>query len=506
MPTRITLPVDNGLFASPDGAVSNQLVTNLMPYVPQAPGAAVSGALVPTWGTVSWTDGNLDEVEKFPCFVVQETLYQIRESGSDGQIWQVDFNGTQTLKATLSGDTIDFDEFSTVAYTAFEGTNVVVITERGGDSFEWEMSGSSITKITDSVFQDYQADDGGVLSVVSGDGYFIFCTKRDVFISKNISEWSGSILEFNALDYAQAEHKPDLNEKLAWYRGQLRVFGQRTIETWANVGGADFPFQRISGATIEKGLANDNADTLVEVDDSLIWVGGGRNETPAVWQLQGGQVRRLSNLYIEADIKFGSGKGIGFRYNGRSFYGISPGRASGKWVLDLTNTSQKGYPVWFKWSIDRYNTASVYGRVYIEGRYRLDEETFTNTYDSLGTGASDTTTTPQRQFTSAYLSDQANDVYVSRVELQMKNGTGLASGADADTSPTVQMEVSDDQGRTWKDFGSRKIGASGATRTKVVWNRGCGASPNYRLFRFTTNTAAETVFLNIALDIERAYH
>ena len=87
----------------------------------------------------------------------------------------------------------------------------------------------------------------------------------------------------------------------------------------------------------------------------------------------------------------------------------------------------------------------------------------------------------------------------------MKNATADPnSSSEADRNPTVKMEVSDDQGRSWTDFGSRSIGKSGKTRTQVVWNRGCGRAPNYRLFRFTTENSIETVFLDLVLDIERS--
>ncbi len=513
MPKRVTLPVTIGMSTSPDGAVSNSLVKNLMPYVPDAPGASTTGALVPVFGIENWDD----DIGRGWAFEAGGVLYQLRNSGGDAFIYSIDPSaGTETQVATLGSDTISIGAGDSIAYASYEGKDIVVLCERGGDSFEFDIGGATITKITDAVFTGYQADPGGVLSVVSGDGYFIFCTKRNVFISKNISEWSATALEFNALDFADAEYKPDLNVTLKWYNGQLRVFGEHTIETWANIGGADFPFQRIPGATIEKGLGVANESSIQEVDNSLIWGGNGQNETTSIWQLTSGSVRRISNAYIEQAInnegledgEADVSDSMSFRFNGRSYYGVRVPGLSDWSVIDLTASSIQGYPVWFQWDIsnDSRNFVSYRGNVYLSGRYRLNNTVYTETDNALWPSGSETETTPERQFTSGYLFDQMHDVYVPRVELQMKVGTGLASGSEANTNPTVQMEVSDDFGITWLDFGSRPIGTSGSGRAKVVWSRGCGASPSHRLFRFTTNTATETVFLNVVLDVEGAVH
>ena len=513
---RLILPVDNGAFQSPDKAGSLSECINLMPYTSETRGASSSGQLSPVDGLAIWNTAIPDRTFTFE---IKGDIYGCWNNS----IYQLDYDGNPTLVAT---------GFSTVTFTdtttwGFNGEVVCFCFPEYNESYFWDISLSTVSKITDVVFAGYEAQDGGVLAVTSIDGYFVYCTKQDVFKSSLVSAPDKGT-GFDALDYAQAEFSPDTNVTVGHLHGELYVFGQLTIEIWSNVGGVGFPFQRIDGATIEKGLGFGFADPPRKLDNSFIFIGAGEGESYSVWQVSGGgSAKKLSTKYIDELIATVQSTTFSYQKGGKFFYGTTT--SDGTCFLDLTATALTQIPAWHKRQISPIDSDSLgnldlsrwgpeigitYGheKIIVDGRYYLDSNTFSNTsyvtdYSVFPFPVTEETNPTTRIFTAPYLQGEGDDVYVSRVELRMKTAVGDSSASsEADRNPTVLMEVSDDQGRSWNSFGSRAIGRSGKTRTQVVWNRGCGRSPNYRLFRFTTINSIETVFLDLVLDVERANH
>ena len=514
---RTVFPIYDGAHQSVDKAVLDSECVNLQAYSPIATGAASRTSLVPTPGLTTFLTGS---ISPFVGYVFKNELYVILRGFPDDYLYKIDKNGAETLIGSLGSSvrtSRNFPQFASNGELLY-----ILFPEDSGYFYDPD---TGLSQNVDVVYQGYEAEDTGVISVTSGDGYFIFCTTKTVFNSGLVTDVDKG-KSFDALDFASAEYSDDDNVRVAWLKGELRIFGSATMETWANVGGTDFPFQRIDGATIEKGLKYPN--TLQEVDNSFVWVGSGKNESLAVWRATGGGgTQKLSNEYVDAllinttldaDDAYDS-QGFAYSYDGNTVYGFSiaiqdsvftqsdatlctdlsegarVGRMSWRqnYTADSQNPSLKIIP-YSAWSVG--NCVICYNRVIFNGRYELNSSVFSEKDAKVF-----------RRFTSSYLQAEGDDVYVSRVELRMKNAVGEATASDdIDRNPTVLMEVSDDQGRTWKDFGSRNIGRAVNTRTQVVWNRGCGRSPNYRLFRFTTNNSVEMVFLDLVLDIERASH
>jgi hypothetical protein len=506
---RRVFPVDIGANQSPGKAVALSECVNLMPYVPESPGAASSGALITTDGVTIWNTAIPDNSFTFD---IEDNIYGIWNNN----IYELDLNGAPTL--VVSGPA----NFTMApSYTWAYNTLVVCFCRPNGSSFFWDIAASTLVEITDAVFQGYQAEDNGVRTVTSIDGYFVFNTQRNVFKTGLVTD-ADSGTSFDALDFATAEYKPDLNVAVKNLKGELHVFGETTMEVWANIGGTGFPFQRIDGATIEKGLGSkNNLDKVEELDNSFVFVGRGAKEGYSIWRATGGGgATRISNKYVDSLIATVQSTTFGYMKDGKFFFGVTA--QNGTIFIDLTETALKGFPVWHYRQIPpvvydsdgNYELQSwgpeqiTYGheRMIVDGRYYLDANTYSNTYYRLTPELTleEATIPATRFFTAPYLQGEGDDVYVSRVELRMKNGVGNGdTSSEIDLNPTVRMYISDDQGRTWKDFGSRAIGRSGKTLAQVVWNRGCGRSPNYRLFRFTTENSVETVFLDLVLDIER---
>jgi hypothetical protein len=504
---RITLPVYDGASQSYPSVLGSELI-NLQPYTPIGSGKSTARSLVPTPGFSDFTTS----LNPLVGTVFKNELYVVQASGLTYKLYKVDSTGAETLIGDLGSSSRNI----TVPQFASNG-EVLSILFPETDNYFYDPS-TGLSQNTDAVYQGYEAEDTGVISVTSGDGYFIYCTTKKVFTSSLVTA-ADKGTSFDALDFATAEFSADDNVRVAWLKGELHVFGEETTEVWANVGGSGFPFQRIDGATIEKGLTYQMS--LVEVDNSFMWVGRGEGESPAVWRATGGGgAQKVSNDYVDKLlIDYGSddtysGTGFSYSFNGNTVYGFGIANSSTEGdftvLYDLIESARSGQLAWrrnfsrdtgspsfkpfpfVKWELT--NCLYVYDKVIFNGKYELTNDTFDADGDKV-----------YRRFSSAYLQAQGEEVYVTRVEIRMKNATGDPDAADeVDRIPTVKMEISDDQGRTWVDYGSRNIGQSGKTRTQAVWSRGCGRSPNYRLFRFTTENRVETIFLDLVLDIERS--
>jgi ATP-binding cassette subfamily F protein 3 len=70
-----------------------------------------------------------------------------------------------------------------------------------------------------------------------------------------------------------------------------------TIEVFDNTGSTGFPFQRISGAQIQKGTVGTFACCVYM--DAIAFIGGGRNESPGIYVGANGNAQKISTREIE---------------------------------------------------------------------------------------------------------------------------------------------------------------------------------------------------------------
>ena len=387
----------------------------------------------------------------------------------------------------------------------------------GSDSYFYD-STNGLVQITDSVFQGYEAEDGGVRSVAFLKGYFVFNTYTKVFNSSLVSVNSGK--NFDALDFTQ----PFLREKclrVGAVRGELIAMGESTSEFYAAVGTADFPFSKIIGATIDKGVENGLA--LITFDNSYFFFGSGYGERPSVWRgVGGGGVQKISTDYIDSVLgspSYGSATTYAFMLDGRPYIGFYLTNSSnrligGTFLYDILTSIQQGRPVWFEigtgetpgsgWQ--RGGIIEAYGRIMVLGAQgRIDYLDKTVNYEDNGRGPFsklDRTC----QFSGQYLQAMSKPVYVSRLELIAE--TGLANDrriTTEDSNPQVQLEYSDDGGRTFTSLGSRSLGLYQEYNARVIWHR-LGMCPSHRLFRFKTVNGKPSRFVRIDIDLDQGYN
>jgi hypothetical protein len=138
------------------------------------------------------------------------------------------------------------------------------------------------------------------------------------------------------LDFASAEGSPDglvavnVDHREAW------LFGTDSVEVWYDVGGTDFPLQRIQGAFNEIGCVA--AFSIAKLDNSLFWLGTDARGQGIVYKANGYTGQRVSTHAIEYAIaQYGNiSDALAYTYQqeGHGFYVLTFPSANATWVYD----------------------------------------------------------------------------------------------------------------------------------------------------------------------------
>ena len=204
--------------------------------------------------------------------VMAGVLYKV----AGNTVYSVNSAGTATSLGTIN------THISRVGMAVNRATVQELCIVDGTDGWIYDTT-NGLVQIADS---DFKAAD----TVTFQDGYFIFnrAGTSQFFISA-LNDGTA----YSATDFADAEGSPD--EVVAVYSNhrELWVFGEETTEVYFNSGNADFPFERISGAYLERGCAA--AHSIADDDNTLFWLG----DDGIVYKAVGYTPQRISTHAIE---------------------------------------------------------------------------------------------------------------------------------------------------------------------------------------------------------------
>ena len=153
----------------------------------------------------------------------------------------------------------------------------------GGRLYYWD--NSTLTQVTDP-------DLGTVLDVVWVDGYFM-TTDGEFLIVTELS----NPLDVNPLKYGSSEVDPDPVVALLKLRNEIYALNRNTVEVFDNIGGDLFPFQRIDGAQLQKGVVGTFACCVYI--DRIAFLGSGRNESPGIYVGAAATTQKISTQEID---------------------------------------------------------------------------------------------------------------------------------------------------------------------------------------------------------------
>jgi hypothetical protein len=349
-----------------------------------------------------------------------------------------------------------------------------------GQGYVYDNQSNTVTQITSANYRPAS-------TVVFKDEFFVFSSlDGEVFFNSNLND----PFTFDALDFGVASIKPDKIVGLHVNHNELFVAGAETCEIFQNVGGSGFPFLRVPGANIQKGVYA--KFSMLEFDNTWVFVGGGLNELAAVWKVSGSSsAQKLSTDAIDKEIqKFTEEELSGAFATTISRHGQflaifnfeSSRIPSRTFVYNATASASAGRPIWFELQTGvedgRFRAQSIvkaYGKLLVGddrsgviGEFNNDELTY---YGDV----------IFRQSTSQPFSQGGVAVFSGALEATFQSGVGITGEQE---NPQCRMDYSDDGGRTFAPETTRSLGKVGEFESRSIWERQ-GRFPVSRVIRFT---------------------
>lgn len=323
---------------------------------------------------------------------------------------------------------------------------------------------AGLVKITDASFAPAN-------TIAFIDGYFVFDeTGTSRFFISNLDDGQ----TITGTDFADAEGSPDEVVAVAANHRELWVFGEDTTEIYFNSGNTNFPFERISGAFLERGCAA--AYSIAQDDNTIFWLGDDR----IVYRANGYVPERISTHAIEGAIEGYSTISDAFGFvvamAGHKFYHLTFPTGGKTFVFDAATG------LWSERASNdaRYFRASVYVKGYgkyivgdaFQGRLgELDLDTYTE-FGGVMEGV----------LTSAPIYNDGERIFHHKVEMEIDSGVGTTTGDE----PYMWLDWSDDGGQSWSlRKPAKSMGKTGNYKQRLRWTR-LGASRD-RVYRLSTS-------------------
>lgn len=498
-------PIADGFYEDASKPIASQECVNWIPQVPQA--AALSRAqLIGTPGITQFAIAG-DSFSRG-----RHVMNGIAYSVSGNLLYRVNSDGTTDSIGAITGSSkVSIADNGVQMCIVVPGSTAYIYTEDGG-----------LVTITDT---DFTTTLGPSQQVVFVDGYFVHfnndaaASTSPIFFISALKDGTS----YDALDFGTAEADPDDITGIHVSRNQLYIGGGKTIEPFANVGGAGFPFQRISGGVVPKGVKA--KFSMVDFDDSYVFVGGGLNEQPAVWKFTGSSGQKISSAAIDNIIQQLSDaeqEGIFctvYGENGGFFLNVHI--RDRVLSFDSAASALSGRPVWHErkskdadgndiiWRVN--GIINAYGKTLVTDNQSgqigaLDRKVYTE-YDQNIT----------RTFSIMPFQSEGENITVSELELTCESGVGLEEkqqntfpirfpyifGDDSligSSNPHITRSYSDDGGITFGNETSRALGKQGERNKRQIWRRD-GQLRRYRVYRFSMSDPVKPVVIKLEADL-----
>jgi hypothetical protein len=181
---------------------------------------------------------------------------------------------------TILGDVGNDNQYVTLDYS-FEYIGIA----SNNNLFLWDIATGVLAQNTDP-------DLGIVLDTVWVDGYWMTTDGEFLVVTE-----LGNPFAVNPLKYGSSEADPDPVVALLKLRNEVYALNRHTIEVFDNVGGDLFPFQRIEGAQVEKGVVGTHACCVFL--ENIAFLGSGFNEAPSIYLAANATANKVSTQEID---------------------------------------------------------------------------------------------------------------------------------------------------------------------------------------------------------------
>jgi hypothetical protein len=355
----------------------------------------------------------------------------------------------------------------------------------GGRLYYW--SGTTLTQVTDP-------DLGTVLDVVWVDGYFM-TTDGEFLIVTELSDPT----QVNPLKYGSSEVDPDPVVALLKLRNEIYALNRNTIEVFDNVGGDFFPFQRIEGAQVQKGVVGTFACCVFI--EAIAFLGSGRNEAPGIYVAANATANKISTQEIdEILLQYTETQLATVKMEARNdkshqhLYIHLPDRTL---VYDAAATQELGQQVWFTLTSSTAGFSQYRARdmVYAYDKWLVGDPQSNNVgflVDNIGTHWGQIV---YWEFGTLIVYNESNGAIFNELELVSLTGR-VALGID----PIISTSYSVD-GMAFSQERPLRVGTTGNTTKRLAWFQQ-GHMRNWRIQRFRGNSQAHLSFARLEAQIE----
>ena len=463
------IPILNGVYTDDTQAeIRTNYPRNLIP-VPMQSGIS-GGYLRPADGLVKNGEGpgvNRGGIERDGvCYRVMGT--KLCSIAADGAVTVLgDVGGTDDNLVTM---TYSFDLLAIAS---------------GQKLFYW--NGTTVDQVTDP-------DLGPVLDVVWVDGYFMTTDGEFLVVTELLDPFA-----VNPLKYGSSEIDPDPVVALVKLRNEIYALNRHTIEVFDNVGGNLFPFQRVEGAQIQKGVIGTQACCVFV--ETLAFLGSGRNESPGIFMGVNAQANKISTKeidevltdYTEAQLATVKLEARNDR-NHQHLYVHLPDQTI---VFDLTATQATNIPVWFVLSSSTVGLARYKARdiVWCYNKWLIGDPTSSTIGYFENNIGSHYDEKVSWEFSTNIVYNEGRGAIFHELELVALTGR-VAFG----TNPVITTSYSVD-GENWSQSRSIKVGTQGNRNKRLVWFQQ-GSMINWRIQRFRGESDAHISFARLEAQVE----
>lgn len=191
--------------------------------------------------------------------------------------------GSKLVKIGADGSVVPLGDVGGVGQVTLDYSYTSLGIASDGVLYFWD--GTSLTHVTDP-------DMGKVNDAQYIAGYWMTTDGTNLVVTELNDPYS-----VNPLKYGSAESDPDPILAIDQLTNEAYAFGRYTIEVFQNVGGEVFPFSRIEGAQVKRGIIGTHA--YAGLLDTWAFVGSGRKEAPAVYLMTSGATLKLSTREID---------------------------------------------------------------------------------------------------------------------------------------------------------------------------------------------------------------
>lgn len=405
---------------------------------------------------------------------------------SGNKLYEIDANGDKTERGTLN------TAISRVVLA--EDGNYIALVD-GANGYTLKLSDNTFAQIMDADFPN------GATIIAFMDTYFIANDPDtgDFYISANNNPTSWS-----ATDKTTVESSPDNLLSLLPDHGELILGGSRSMEVYYDSGNADFPFERISQAVMQVGIAA--AQTLKSFDNNAVWVSedekGGRfiyNMTAAY------RPNRISNQAVERAL--GSVDSVSdayawvYKQEGHEFLVLQVPGLPTTWVLDAA-TYMWHERMFFNSALVQEELHRGSCHTFFNGMNLVGDRENGNIYKMRLDHYSDNNQAIHAVRITPHISQEGNLLFFHDLHLDMETGVGLAEGQGSD--PQVMMQYSDDGGRTWSNERWASFGAIGEYKKRARWTR-LGSSRD-RVFKFVVTDPVQRTIIGCYANVSMGAH